>query len=169
MYQEVFQLHAELLKALAHPRRLEIVNLLRGQELSVTDLQEMLGLPQANLSQHLMLLRKYGVVGYRREGKQVFYKIAHKNFLKACDLIRNILVERYDDDPLAKELEMTMTEFVPIATDPVCGMRLPAQSAAASHFHEDQYYYFCATGCKQKFVKYPKRYLLKTENAYAAR
>jgi ArsR family transcriptional regulator, virulence genes transcriptional regulator len=169
MYQEIFKLHADLLKALAHPRRLEIVNLLKGQELSVSDLQEMLGLPQANLSQHLMLLRKHGVVEHRKEGKQVFYKVAHKNFVKACDLIRSILVERHDEGPLARELGMTMTEFVPIVTDPVCGMRLPAKSAATSHIHEDQRYYFCAMGCKQKFVKSPKRYILKTEHAYAAR
>lgn len=169
MYQEVFKLHADLLKALAHPRRLEIINLLKDQELSVSDLQEMLGLPQANLSQHLMLLRKHGVVVDHKEGKQVFYKIAHKNFVKACDLVRQVLVEQYDDSPLAKHLRVDVVKLAPIVTDPVCGMRMAAKSAAASHSHNDHRYYFCATGCKEKFVKSPKRYIPKTEHAYAAR
>jgi len=158
MYQKVFELHADLLKVLAHPRRLEIINLLREQELSVSGMQSMLGLPQANLSQHLMLLRRYGVVDYRKEGKRVFYKIAHQNFVRACDLLRSVLVERYDADPIASELTRSMAEFLPVVTDPVCGMRLPIKSAAASSLFAGQRYYFCATGCKKKFRKAAGRY-----------
>ncbi|MCC6710776.1 MAG: helix-turn-helix domain-containing protein, partial [Candidatus Pacebacteria bacterium] len=47
MYSEVFELHAQLLKALAHPKRLEIIHLIRDQELSVSDIHQMLDLPQA--------------------------------------------------------------------------------------------------------------------------
>ena len=169
MYQKVFQLHADLLKALAHPRRLEVINLLQGQELSVTDLQEMLGLPQANLSQHLQILRKHGVVTGRKEGKQVFYKIAHRNFVKACELIRQILIERYDDGPLSKHLHVEVAKLAPIITDPVCGMRMAAKSAAVSYAHDSKRYYFCATGCERKFARTPQRYIPRTEHAYAAR
>ena len=169
MYQEVFQLHADLLKALAHPRRLEIINLLQNHEMAVGEIQEMLGLPQANVSQHLMLLRKHGVVTDRKEGKQIYYKISHKNFVKACDLIRTILVDRYEDSPLAKHFQVTLTDLAPIVTDHVCGMRLPAKTAAASYVYDKQRYYFCATGCKQKFARSPQRYIPKTEHAHAAR
>lgn len=169
MYKEVFQLHADLLKALAHPRRLEIINLLQGQELSVSDMQEMLALPQANLSQHLILLRRYGIVNYRKEGKRVLYRVAHENFVKASDLMRSVLVERYGDSPLAKDLTKSMKQFMPIVTDPVCGMRLSAKTAAASYAHGGALYYFCATGCKKKFVKAPRRYVVKPAVAHVAR
>ena len=56
MYSQIFELHAHLLKAIAHPRRLEIIHLLRDQELPVGDIHTMLDLPQANISQHLMVL-----------------------------------------------------------------------------------------------------------------
>jgi ArsR family transcriptional regulator len=67
MYAQLFELHANLLKALSHPRRLEIIHLLRDQELPVTDIYTMLDLPQANISQHLMVLRDAQVVHARRE------------------------------------------------------------------------------------------------------
>ena len=57
MYEEVFKLHAQLLKSIAHPRRLEIIHLLRDQSLLVSQIVEMLDLPQANISQHLQILR----------------------------------------------------------------------------------------------------------------
>src|SRR3972149_3232678 len=98
MYYEVFQLHAKLLKALSNSKRLEIIQLLREQELSVAGIQEMLDLPQGNLSQHLQILRKSEVVKTRRNGKQIYYSIAHKNFVKASDLFREILIERHKDE-----------------------------------------------------------------------
>ncbi|MEX1997809.1 MAG: metalloregulator ArsR/SmtB family transcription factor [Candidatus Andersenbacteria bacterium] len=160
MYQEVFQLHADLLKALAHPRRLEIINLLQNQALSVTDMQEMLALPQANLSQHLQILRKQGVVTDRREGKQIFYRLAHKNFLTASDLVRDVLIEKYEKTPLAKVMNAEITELLPVVTDPVCGMRLSKKTAAASHLHRGTRFYFCASGCLKKFKKSPTTYSL---------
>ena len=94
MYEQVFQLHANLLKALANPKRLEIIHLLRDQELSVTVIQEMLDLPQANLSQHLQVLRHEGIVQTRKDGKQIYYHVAHKNFIAASDLLREVLVKK---------------------------------------------------------------------------
>ncbi len=169
MYQEVFKLHADLLKALAHPRRLEIINLLKGQELSVTDMRGMLGLPQANLSQHLMVLRKYGAVKCRKSGKQVFYKIAHANFIKASDALRRVLIERHYRDPLGKELSASMSHFLPVVSDPVCGMRLPAKTAAASYSYQGRQYYFCATGCRRKFIRAPKKYISKEELVHVSK
>jgi ArsR family transcriptional regulator len=160
MYQEVFQLHADLLKALAQPRRLEIVNLLQNQELSVTEIQDMLALPQANLSQHLQVLRKQGVVVDRREGKQIFYRLAHKNFRKANDLLRDVLIEKYEKTPLAKVMHAEMTDLLPVIADPVCGMRVSKKTAAASHSHHGTRYYFCASGCLKKFKKSPHKYSL---------
>ncbi|MEX1112161.1 MAG: metalloregulator ArsR/SmtB family transcription factor [Candidatus Andersenbacteria bacterium] len=163
MYQEVFQLHADLLKALAQPRRLEIINLLQNQELSVTEIQDMLALPQANLSQHLQVLRKQGVVESRREGKQVFYRLAHKNFLKANHLLRDVLIERYEKTPLAKVMNKEVAQLLPVVIDPVCGMRVSKKTAAASHPYKGSRFYFCASGCLKKFKKSPRAFSLTTK------
>lgn len=158
MYHKIFELHSDILKALAHPKRLEIIQLLRNQSLSVCEIQTMLDLPQANLSQHLQILRQSGVVITNKTGKQIFYKIAHKNYVKACDLIREILIEKYQDSPIADELTMKMSDLVPLATDPVCGMRLSPKTAAFAEKYQDNNYYFCAAGCHQQFLKSPEKY-----------
>jgi DNA-binding transcriptional ArsR family regulator len=65
----------DLLKALSHEGRLQILCLLLDQELSVGALVEALGLPQASASQHLMRLRAEGFVTTRRVGKTVMYSL----------------------------------------------------------------------------------------------
>lgn len=159
MYHQVFKLHSDLLKALSHPKRLEIVHLLRDQELSVSQIQAMLDLPQANLSQHLMVLREVQVVEFRREGKEIYYQLTHKNFIKASDLLREILIDRYKHSPLADEFTQKMKDLVPLETDPVCHMRVSPKTAAAVLKHKQKTYYFCASGCKKSFKTNPKKFI----------
>lgn len=152
MYYEVFQTHAILLKALSHPKRLEIIQLLREKELPVADIQEMLDLPQGNLSQHLQILRKSGVVKTRREGKQIYYNIAHINFVKASDLFREVLIERHKNqfkDVIFKK----MADLVPLTSDPVCRMRVSPKTAAFGIKYKNEEYFFCGSGCYEKFKK----------------
>ena len=152
MYQQVFELHSNLHKAMAHPKRLEIIHLLREKTLTVTEIQSMLDLPQANLSQHLQILRTSGVLNNRKIGKQIYYRLAHENFIKASDLLRDVLVEKYKkDDKLADELTLKMSDLVPLAVDPVCGMRLSPKTAAFAYKHKGENYYFCASGCLHQF------------------
>ncbi|RJR28922.1 ArsR family transcriptional regulator [Candidatus Microgenomates bacterium] len=158
MYQDVFNEHAELLKAMSHPKRLEIIHLLRDQELPVGEMQAMLDLPQANLSQHLTVLRDAGVLFCRRDGKQILYKLAHDNFVKASDLVRKILIMRHKNDANANDYCFAMSELVPLVSDPVCGMRLSPKTAGFSHKHKGEVKYFCASGCLEKFVKNPSKY-----------
>jgi len=159
MYSQIFKLHADLLKSLAHPRRLEIVHLLRDQELPVSDIHTMLDLPQANISQHLMILRDAGVVSTRRKGKQVFYKLSDKNIIKASDLLRKVLIDQHKDTELADELTLKMQELVPLVQDPVCHMRVSPKTAGFHLLHKKQDYYFCASGCLTKFKKEPAKYV----------
>jgi len=159
MYYKIFESHAQLLKALSHPKRLEIIHLLRDQELPVNKIQEMLGIPQANLSQHLMILRDKGVVTTRRSGKEIYYNLAHKNFVKASDLIRQILIEEHKNDPNADEFTHKMSELVPLTADPVCGMRLSPKTASYAKVYKGQEYYFCAAGCLAKFTNNSTKYL----------
>jgi len=159
MYEEVFRIHSELLKAMSHPRRLEIINLLRGKTLTVTEIQNMLHLPQANISQHLQILREAGVAITSKKGKQVLYRLAHRNFIKACDLMRDILMEKYAKDPLASALGKSMTDLMPITVDPVCNMRLSPKTAGFGYEYKGKHYYFCASGCQHKFSQKPEKYL----------
>jgi ArsR family transcriptional regulator len=64
------------LKALAHPVRLRILALLRGGELCVCQITEVLGLAPSTISEHLSLLRRAGIIMERKEGKWVFYGLA---------------------------------------------------------------------------------------------
>ncbi len=161
MYQQIFELHADLLKALSHPRRLEVVNLLRDKGLNVGEMQKMLGLPQANLSQHLMVLREAGVVEAEKIGKEVFYKLVSKNFVKASDLLREVLVKQHKDDDLADELTLKMKDLGPIVEDPVCKMRVSPKTAARAIKYEKETYYFCASGCYKSFKNNPKKWIKK--------
>jgi YHS domain-containing protein/DNA-binding transcriptional ArsR family regulator len=151
MYSQVFKLHAQLLKAIAHPKRLEIIHLLRNQALTVSQICSMLNLPQANISQHLMLMRDAGIVTPSKNGKEVSYKLAHANVIKASDLMRELLIKKYQNDPLANELALNMSDLVPLAIDPICGMRLSPKTAGYAFQHKGKTYYFCASGCLKQF------------------
>jgi DNA-binding transcriptional ArsR family regulator/YHS domain-containing protein len=161
MYSQVFEIHANLLQALNHPRRLEIIHLLRDQELCVSDIYEMLDLPQANISQHLTILREAGVLNFRRDGKQIFYKLSNPKIIAASDLLREVLIEQYKDSAIASELKLTMTDLVPVVHDPVCQMRISPKTAGYSLEHNNQEYYFCASGCLKKFQQKPEKYAQK--------
>jgi ArsR family transcriptional regulator, virulence genes transcriptional regulator len=161
MYDQIFELHAELLKALAHPRRLEIIHLLRDQELPVGDIHTMLDLPQANISQHLMILRDASVVSTRRDGKQIYYSLSSKNIIQASDLLREVLIEHYKDSEIADGLTLSMKDLLPLVHDPVCGMRVSPKTAGFTHAYKGKMYYFCASGCLKKFKEHSQTYATK--------
>lgn len=94
---ELHQLHAQVCKAIADPKRLLIINELRDRELSVGDLCEALDLTQSNASQHLAVLRDRRVVTTRRSGTSVFYRLNGTKVLQAVDLLRQFLAEEVAD------------------------------------------------------------------------
>ena len=90
----LFQRHAEVCQTLASPIRLELLSFLRDGEKRVNELAELTELNQANVSQHLSLLRSKGIVVARREGTNIYYRIANPKIIRACDLIREVLAEQ---------------------------------------------------------------------------
>lgn len=82
--------HTYVFKALAHDKRLNIVNLLSDGELSVGEIQRELNLSQSNLSQHLKTLRDAKIVKARRNGKHVLYSLSYKKFYETNKLINEI-------------------------------------------------------------------------------
>ncbi len=151
MYQQIFELHADILKALSHSKRLEIIHLLRDHSLSVSEIQEMLDLPQANLSQHLQILRENQIVNTTKKGKQIFYKVANSKLLQACDLIREVLLENQEHSSVHQDLRFSLSSLLPIGIDPICGMKLTPQTAAFIYPHDGTTHYFCASGCYEKY------------------
>ena len=93
---QLYKLHAGICHALASPRRLEIIDRLRGHEMSVNELARTLGISQGNLSQHLGLMRQRGIVTARRSGVNVFYRLTSPKIVKACDLMRQVLLEHLE-------------------------------------------------------------------------
>lgn len=94
MEEKMFQMHAEVCKSMANPTRLKIMNLLRKGEKSVEELRDKLKLPKANLSQHLSILRHRRIVSTRRAGLNIYYKVTNPKMIRACDILREVLLEQ---------------------------------------------------------------------------
>jgi DNA-binding transcriptional ArsR family regulator len=87
MDQELAEHAAEVLKAMAHPLRLQIVELLQRGERSVGEIVDALGEKQAVTSQQLNLMKDKGVLVSRRDGAKVFYRIHNLNVLRLLDCV----------------------------------------------------------------------------------
>lgn len=81
---------AELFKALAHPARIRILELLRDGEKSVTELQLALSAEGSSVSQQLAILRMKNLVDTRREGNVIFYRLRDRHVSKLLDVARQI-------------------------------------------------------------------------------
>ena len=93
---QLYELHASICQTLANPKRLEVIDRLRDGEQSVSELAEAMKISQANLSQHLAVMRQRGIVATRREGLNVYYRLSNPKIIKACDLMRQVLLEHLE-------------------------------------------------------------------------
>jgi len=98
MEDQIYAYHAEMCKVFSHPKRLELINLLRDKEMSAGEIGERLGLAPANLSQHLTMMRERHILTSRKERNMVYYQIANPRLLEAFDLLREILFEQIRQD-----------------------------------------------------------------------
>ena len=89
-----YEVHAEMCKVFSNPTRLEILNLLRDKEMTVTVLMEQTKLSQSNISQHLTIMKYKGIVTSRREGKNIHYRIINPKIIEAFDILREVLAEK---------------------------------------------------------------------------
>ena len=81
---EVFELAAEVFRVMSAPMRLKIISCLCNGEKNVTQLLEEIDTTQPNMSQHLNTLYQAGVIGKRREGVQIFYRIINDRVVTLC-------------------------------------------------------------------------------------
>ncbi len=80
---------AEMLKIIAHPCRLRIIELLRKGEMRVTQVQEQVHCKQSVTSQHLNKMKNKGVLKARRNGNSIFYSIANFEVLNVLKCLEN--------------------------------------------------------------------------------
>jgi DNA-binding transcriptional ArsR family regulator len=93
-HSSIFELQAELCRAMGHAIRLEIVHLLSEGPKHVSELAQAMGRPQAMISQHLARLRNAGVVIGQRQGPEVYYQIVNPKIVSVCELMRQVLAEQ---------------------------------------------------------------------------
>jgi len=92
MKKTIYEVHADICKIFTNPKRLEIIDILRDGEKTVNEIVSLLNLPQSTVSQHLALMRDKGILEAERSGNSTFYRISDDRILKACDLMREVLL-----------------------------------------------------------------------------
>jgi ArsR family transcriptional regulator len=101
---EAFDKAADLFAVMSTPIRLRIISALCQGEKNVGQLLENIGVAQPNMSQHLNILFRSGVLGKRRQGAQVFYRIADDTAARVCRTVCTQLAIGADmNDQLNKE------------------------------------------------------------------
>lgn len=89
----IHEIKAELFKAMGHPLRIRLLELLAPGERPVSDLLAETGLEASHLSQHLAVLRRTGLITGHREGNAVRYRLAHPSVVDLLTAARTFLVD----------------------------------------------------------------------------
>jgi DNA-binding transcriptional ArsR family regulator len=96
----VYERHAEMCKVFSHSTRLMILNVLREEEMTVAAIADKLGIVMGTISPHLLMMKRQRVLVSRKQGNQVFYRLANPRMLQAFDLIRELLYEQMSQEGL---------------------------------------------------------------------
>jgi ArsR family transcriptional regulator len=94
MDKRIYKMHADMCKVFTSPVRIEILNLLGEGERTVSELVELTGLRQPNVSQHLNVMKEKGIVATNRVGNKVFYSLTNPKISEAFRIIKQILEDR---------------------------------------------------------------------------
>lgn len=108
----IYALKAEFFRALGHPVRVRILQLLRDGELSVGALQAELELDSSGTSQHLAALRKQGLVTSRKDGTSVYYSVKDDRTLMLLQLAKTIISSNLEENRQLLD-ELAAEDFVP--------------------------------------------------------
>lgn len=76
-HYKILNTEAGYFRILGNQKRLKIIHLLQQGPLTVSDMERLMGIKQANLSQHLMILRHAGMVTAEHKGRKVYYHLTH--------------------------------------------------------------------------------------------
>lgn len=97
MKEKISQMKADMFKAIAHPTRIRILELLKDGELCVCDIFEELNVEQANTSQHLAVMKKQDILQSRKEGLRVIYSIRYPEIIELLEVADKILIRQADE------------------------------------------------------------------------
>ena len=92
----IYQMHADVCKALAHSIRIEIIDLLQDKEKGFGEIADKTGIAKSNLSQHLSIMVEKGILIQRKEGLNSHFKVSTDKVSKACQLMREVLIEKIE-------------------------------------------------------------------------
>lgn len=98
MLDKVNQNKSDILKAMAHPTRLSILESLREGERCVCEIIDIVDTEQSNTSQHLAVLKKMGILTSRKDGLKVIYKIKHNEILEILDTLESLLTSQMEEN-----------------------------------------------------------------------
>ncbi|MCE1254004.1 MAG: metalloregulator ArsR/SmtB family transcription factor [Anaerolineae bacterium] len=93
-YSSIYELQAELCRAMSHAARIEILHTLKEGPKRVIDIAREVGVSQVAVSRHLAVLRHGGIVLAQRQGQDVIYSVANPKILEVCSLMRDVLSEQ---------------------------------------------------------------------------
>lgn len=100
---EVFESVARYFSVLGEPTRLRILHALCQEEKCVNEIIKVTALAQANVSRHLGLMYQAGMLSRRREGTQIFYKVADPMYVELCRTVSLQVAGRADSVALSRE------------------------------------------------------------------
>lgn len=96
--QLLFEKQAEIAKAIAHPLRIAVVNFLKDGEQCVCDIAEHIGSERSNVSRHLSVMVKAGVLEYRKEGLKVIYRLKCACIVDFFSCVSRVLKQQAKDN-----------------------------------------------------------------------
>lgn len=97
MKDEQIEALAKILKSMSHPIRLKILCLLQNKELSVGDLRNRVETTNANISQHLNILRAQGIIDFRKDANFIFNRISDKRILEMISKMQKLFCPDHKD------------------------------------------------------------------------
>ena len=115
--QVVFESVARYFSVLGEPTRLRILHALCREEKCVNDIIKVTGLAQANVSRHLGLMYQAGMLSRRREGTQIFYRVADPVYVELCRTVSAQVASRADNGTFAPETDGRPSDTPPSGPD----------------------------------------------------
>lgn len=107
---EALEQIAEYFQVLAEPTRLRILNLLRSGERNVGEIAQACGFTAANVSRHLSLMTKHGLVARESRGTSVFYRFSDESVYALCDLVCGNIARQMDMTAQRRQAVWGVTE-----------------------------------------------------------
>ena len=101
--QRLYRLQAEVIQAAGHPIRLAIIDYLKDGEQCVCDIAEHVGAKRSNVSRHLTLMLKSGVLDHRRDGLKAMYRLRTPCIMKFLGCVTQVLKERLESEAAVLE------------------------------------------------------------------